>query len=136
MGLTHLLDTDIVIQTLRGPSRALAERLLRHDGRLALSAISVSELTYGALRSARRDEALDAVEEFLDAVVVLEVHPRVARTAGAIRAELAARGTPIGPYDVLIAAQARDEDLVLATGNVREFRRVTSLRVENWRTAR
>jgi len=132
-GLTHLLDTDVVIRTLRGPGRELAARLRDHDGRLAVSSISVAELTYGALRSARPDDALDAVEEFLDYVAVLEVDQGVGRVAGAVRAELGARGTPIGPYDVLIAAQARAEDLVLATGNVREFRRVPGITVESWR---
>lgn len=132
-GLTHLLDSDVVIHTLRGPGRELAAKLREHDGRLAVSSISVAELTYGALRSTRPDEALDAIEEFLDYVAVLEVDPGVGRVAGAVRAELAARGTPIGPYDVLIAAQARSEDLVLATGNLREFRRVAGLRVESWR---
>ncbi len=100
---------------------------------MAVSAISVTEVTYGALRAQRRDEALEAVEEFLDAFVVLEMDQRAGRVAGAVRAELAERGTPIGPYDVLIAAQARAEGLVLATGNAREFRRVKGLTVETWR---
>lgn len=132
-GLTHLADSDVVIHALRGPGPSLAQRLRDHGGRLAVSAITVTELTYGALRADRRDDALDAVEEFLDTVVVLEIDQRAGRVAGAVRAELAAHGTPIGPYDVLIAAQARAEGLVLATGNVREFRRVQGLQVENWR---
>lgn len=133
MGLTHLLDSDVVIHALRGPGPALAAKLREHGGSLAVSAISVAELTYGALRARHRDDALDAVEEFLDAVVVLEIDQRVGRIAGSIRAELAARGTPIGPYDVLIAAQARAEGLVVATGNVREFKRVKGLQVASWR---
>lgn len=133
MGLTHLVDSDVVIDALRGPGPVLARKLRERDGRLAVSTISVTELTYGAMRADRRDEALEAVEGFLDSVVVLEMDQRTGRVAGAIRAELAARGTPIGPYDVLIAAQARAEGLVLATGNAREFRRVKGLQVENWR---
>lgn len=58
---------------------------------------------------------------------------RAGRVAGEIRSELVARGTPIGPYDVLIAAQARAEGLVLATSDVREFKRVKGLQVESWR---
>lgn len=132
-GLTHLVDSDVVIGALRGPGPALEGKLRAHAGRLAVSAITVAELTYGALRADRRDDALEAVEGILDSVVVLEIDPRVSRIAGAIRAELGSRGTPIGPYDVLIAAQARAEGLVLATGNVREFRRVSGLEVESWR---
>lgn len=133
MGVTHLIDTDVVINALRGPGPDLAASLLAHDGNLAVSAISVTELTYGALRARDRDESLDVVEEFLDSVVVLEFETRAARVAGAIRTELAAQGTPIGPYDALIAGQARAEGLILATGNVREFERVEGLQVENWR---
>jgi len=133
LGLTHVIDSDVVIQALRGPGPALADKLRTHDGKLAVSAISITELTYGALRARDRDEALDAVEGFLDSVVVLEMDQRAGRVAGAIRAELAARGTPIGPYDVLIAAQARAEGLVLATGHAREFKRVEGLQVESWR---
>ncbi|MCW2856473.1 MAG: vapC [Marmoricola sp.] len=132
-GLTHLVDSDAVIQALRGPGPALAQKLREHGGGLAVSAVTVTELTYGALRAPLRDDALDAVEEFLDSVVVLEIDRRAGRVAGAVRAELAALGTPIGPYDVLIAGQARAEGLILATGNVREFRRVKGLQVENWR---
>lgn len=133
MGLTHLLDTDVVIQALRGPGPALVGKLRENAGGLAVASVSVAELTYGALRARDRDEALDVVEGFLDSVVVVEMHQRVGRVAGAIRSELAARGTPIGPYDVMIAAQARAEGLVLATGNVRHFKRVKSLQVESWR---
>jgi tRNA(fMet)-specific endonuclease VapC len=102
------------------------------DG-VAVSTATVAELTYGALRSSDPDQGLEGVEAFLDIVVVLEIDQRIGRVAGAIRAELAGRGTPIGSYDVLIAAQARSEGLVVATGNVREFKRVQGLRVENWR---
>src|SRR5689334_25441316 len=124
VGLTHMIDSDVVIQTLRGPGPALTAKLLEHDGGLAVSSISVTELTYGALRSNRRDEALDSVEGFLDSVVVLDLDESAARVSGAVRAELAAKGTTIGPYDALIAGHARSLGLIVATGNVREFRRV------------
>lgn len=133
MGLTHLLDTDVAVQVIRARRPAVDRRFLAHGAGAAVSSITVAELTYGALRSSDRDSSLDQVENFLDAVVVLEIDQRTGRVAGAIRSELAERGTPIGPYDILIAAQARAEGLVLATGNVREFKRVKGLTVENWR---
>ena len=58
-----------------------------------------------------------------------------ARRAGDVRAALRARGTPIGPYDVLIAGQALARGLILVTHNVAEFSRVEGLRVENWQGA-
>lgn len=130
---THLVDTGVLIHALRGPSRALGERLLEHDGRMAVSTISVTELTYGALRAVDPETALIAVQELLAELEVLPLDQAGAAEAGVIRAELAARGTPIGPYDGMIAAQARAAGLILATGNVREFRRVRGLAVENWR---
>ena len=65
---------------------------------------------------------------------VVEFDREDARQAGEIRAALAATGTPIGPYDVLIAGQARARDLILITRNVSEFSRVSGLRVEDWQS--
>lgn len=131
--LTHLLDTDVAVEVIRARSPKIDATAARHDGRTAVASITVAELTYGALRSSDPDRSLDEVELFLDVVPVLEIDERAARVAGAVRAELASRGTPIGPYDALIAGLARSLGLVLATGNVREFRRVKGLQVESWR---
>ncbi|MCW2783905.1 MAG: pirin [Marmoricola sp.] len=132
-GLTHLLDTDVAVAVIRARTPHVDQRFRSCGAGAAVSSVSIAELTYGALRSGSPDKALDDVEAFLDTVVVLEIDQRAGRVAGAVRAELAERGTPIGPYDVLIAAQARAEGLILATGNVREFRRVKGLQVESWR---
>jgi tRNA(fMet)-specific endonuclease VapC len=133
VGLTHLVDTDIAVEVIR----ARAPRVDRHfeacGNGAAVSAATVAELTYGALRSSDRDRSLDQVEAFLDMVVVLEIDQLAGRVAGAIRAELATKGTPIGSYDLLIAAQARAGGLIVATGNAREFKRVKGLQVESWR---
>lgn len=133
MGLTHLLDTDVAVEVIRARTPAVDRRFQSCGHGAAVSAATIAELTYGALRSSDRDQSLDAIEAFLDTVVVLEIDERSGRVAGAIRAELAATGTPIGPFDTLIAAQARAEGLILATGNFRGFRRVKGLQVESWR---
>lgn len=133
MGLTHLLDTDIAVEVIRARSPRIDRRFAASGDTAAVSSATVAELTYGALRSSQIDRSLEEVEAFLDMMVVLEIDQRTGRVAGAIRAELAAQGTPIGSFDVLIAAQARAEGLILATGNVREFKRVKGLRVESWR---
>jgi len=131
--LTHLLDTDVAVAVIRARSPKVDAAFARHQGRTAVSSITVAELTYGALRSSDRDRTLDEIELFLDVVPVLEIDERAGRVAGAVRSELAAKGTPIGPYDALIAGQARSLGLVVATGNVREFRRVNGIQVESWR---
>lgn len=131
-GLTHLLDSDVVVEVLRGRSAALRRRLLDHEGALAVSAVSVSELRFGARRSSRVQQFLDSLDQFLEFVPVLDLDADAALAAGDARAELTGRGTPIGPYDCLIAGQALARGLTVATGNVREFRRVPGLHVENW----
>lgn len=88
------------------------------------------ELFYGAFRSRRSRTNLDRVDALRFPIV--EFDGDDARQSGAIRAELAAQGTPIGPYDVLIAGQALNRGLTLVTRNLREFGRVAGLRVEDW----
>lgn len=130
---THLIDTDIAIEALRRRRRALRARFAAHGTALAISSVTVAELTYGAHRSTEPAANLAAVEEFVALLTVLPFDIGAAQHAGQVRAELAGLGTPIGAYDVLIAGHARSLGLVVATGNVREFRRVPGLRVENWR---
>jgi tRNA(fMet)-specific endonuclease VapC len=95
-----------------------------------VSAIVMHELFYGAFRSARVERNLAVVEGLRFGV--LEFSREDARAAGEIRAALAERGAPIGPYDVLIAGQAVARGLVLVTRNGAEFGRVVGLVVEDW----
>ena len=132
-GLSHLIDTDLMVEIMRGRSPEVRRRLDEHEGSVAVSSISVAELTYGALRSSSPEMNRAAVEQLLDQLPVLAFDERAAHEAAAVRVELAGRGQPIGPYDVLIAGQARSMGLVVASVNVREFRRVRGLDVENWR---
>lgn len=131
--MTHLLDTDVLVHAMRGPARTLADRLRDHRGKLAVSTISLMEVTFGAHRSTEPAREFESLEDVLPLVQVLPFDQNAAEHAGEIRARLARKGTPIGAYDALIAGQARSRGLVVATGNVREFKRVPGLLVENWR---
>ncbi len=100
---------------------------------MLVPAIVVFELEYGCAKSKRREQSRRTLEIFLSAGFdqpPFDVED--AREAGEIRAVLEASGQPIGPYDTLIAAQARRRRATLATLNVREFERVPGLRVEDW----
>jgi tRNA(fMet)-specific endonuclease VapC len=98
-----------------------------------LPAITLFELQYGVAKSERRAENEDRLAIFLGApIAVLPFDADDAREAGEIRAALSKAGTPIGPYDLLIAAQARRRGAVLVTANVREFARVPRLKTEDW----
>lgn len=130
--MKFLLDANAVIGLLAGHA-GLLTRVRRHVPQdFALSAIAAHELFYGAYKSRRQTQNLARIEGLL--FVVLEFDQEDARHAGAIRAALAAVGTPIGPYDVLIAGQARARGLTLITRNTGEFARVDGLQIEDWET--
>jgi tRNA(fMet)-specific endonuclease VapC len=129
----YLLDTNIVISLLNDATSP-AERVRRESpGDVAISAIVTHELFYGAFKSRRMAQNVALVDALEFAV--LEFDREDARRAGEIRAWLAAKGTPIGPYDVLIAGQALARNLILVTANMSEFARVPSLKIEDWRTS-
>lgn len=132
--MRFLLDTNAVIELLSEPAGAVGRRLRDHlPQEIGLPAIVLHEFYYGAYRSRRRDRNLGVVEELR--FEVLDFDREDARHAGEIRAALAERGTPIGAYDLLIAGLARARGLTLVTHNLREFRRVAGLRVEDWSAA-
>ena len=113
-----LLDTNAIIAVLNDRVPALSQRLdaeIERGGRILLSTIVLHELRFGIARSSRRAHSERLLAAFLD-----------------IRGYLADRGQPIGPYDSLIAAQARRHEAVLVTRNRREFERVPGLMVADW----
>ena len=130
--LRYLLDTNIAIFVLRSRESSLQDRFAGATGQLAMSSISVAELTYGAEKSSRPAENQQAVEGFLTVLEVLPFDHGAAVHAGQIRAQLGVAGTPIGAYDLLIAGHARSRGLVVVTNNTREFERVPGLLVDDW----
>ena len=129
--MRYLLDANAVIALLNGKSSKTAQRARRERvGDVAVSAIVAHELFYGAFKSRRAAQNLVLIDALQ--FVVLEFDKEDARQAGEVRALLAAKGTPIGPYDVLIAGQAVARDMILVTHNTQEFGRVMGLQIEDW----
>jgi tRNA(fMet)-specific endonuclease VapC len=129
--MRYLLDANVVIALLKDTTSATARRVRRERiGDIAISAVVSHELFYGAFKSRRRIQNVAVIDALQ--FVVLEFDKEDARQAGEIRALLASEGTPIGPYDVLIAGQAVARDMILVTQNTREFERVPGLRFEDW----
>ncbi len=129
--MRYLLDTNAVIGLLKDITSPLALRARRDDPRdVGLSSIVAHELYYSAFKGQRRAENLRRLDAICFEVLPFDKEDAIA--AGEVRATLAAVGSPIGPYDVLIAGQARARNLILVTDNVREFERVKDLRLENW----
>lgn len=128
--MRFLFDANVVI-ALAARNQGLLRRVRFHAPRdFGLSVIVLHELYFGSFRSRRVTENLQQIDELKFDLVPFDRED--ARQAAAIRAELAGAGVPIGPYDALIAGQARSRDLVMVTRNVGEFSRVSALRVENW----
>lgn len=128
--MRFLLDTNAVIAVLKAHSAFIARMTQYQPGDFALPSIVAHELYYGAFEGQRVAENLARVEALQ--FPVLEFDHEDARRAGMVRAQLADAGTPIGPYDVLIAGQALSRDMTLVTRNLPEFRRVADLRLEDW----
>jgi len=129
----YLLDTNTCIYIInRKPPSALNRILSKEPDEIAISAITVAELEYGVDRSQKVDQNRIALLLFLMPFIIVDFDRAAAAAYGSIRTFLESEGTPIGPMDLLLAAQAVSRRLVLVTNNEREFRRVQRLRIENW----
>lgn len=126
----YLLDTNAVIAALKGEANVLRQIRSRSPQDVVISSIVSHELYYGAFRSARVDANLARVDALQFRTI--EFDQDDARHAGEIRARLAFDGSPIGPYDVLIAGQALSRSIILVTRNQREFSRIAALTIEDW----
>ena len=130
--LRYMLDTNICIYVIKNRPPHLRDRFNQHAEQLCISSVVLAELIYGAEKSARPEQNLAIVEGLAARLEVLPFADKAAAHFGELRAELERKGTPIGPYDLMIAGHARGEGLILVSNNVREFDRVSGLRVENW----
>lgn len=129
--MKYLLDTDSVSFALRGHGDVASRIRACRPSDLCMSAITVAELRYGADRKGSR-KLHGLIDIFVAAIEVASFDEAAAAEFGRIASVLAERGTPIGEFDVLIAAHAVTLRCTLVTNNVRHFSKVPALRVENW----
>ena len=134
--MNYFLDTNVVIALLKNDPAAVRRRLRRVASRgatVAVSSIVLYELWYGVARRQRRRENAERLRVFLSGNIdVAPFDEEDASAAGDLRAALEIAGTPIGPYDLLIAAQALRSGATLVTANVSEFVRVRGLVWQDW----
>jgi tRNA(fMet)-specific endonuclease VapC len=129
----YLLDTNACISVLNNSSAVLIAKLRGHNPiDILLCTIVKAELTYGAYHSARAAENLRLLDRFFAPFLSLPFDDKCVDAYGRIRSDLARSGTPIGPNDLIIAATAVANDLILVTANSKEFGRVAGLTFENW----
>ena len=130
--MKYLLDTDHCI-ALAKKSPAIMEALKRHPpSKVRASSITMAELHFGAAKSKHPDTASANIRRILKTLQVVPFDDAAAESYGTIRADLERRGSQIGPLDTLIAGHAHSLGWTLVTHNTREFKRVSSLPVEDW----
>jgi tRNA(fMet)-specific endonuclease VapC len=131
--MNYLLDTNICIYIINKKPAAVLKRVQsKQPGQIAISSITLAELEYGVARSQHPGRNRMALLEFLFPFMILDFDQEASMVYGLIRSLLESRGRPVGPMDLLLAAQAKAHNLILVTNNEREFRRIDGLQIENW----
>ena len=128
-----MLDTNICIYIIKQKPEAVLARFRAFQvGDVGISTITLAELQYGAMKSARPKQNRENLKEFVAPLDVASFDNAASEAYGEIRVALEKSGRPIGAMDLLIAAHALSLDARLVTNNEKEFKRVRGLRVENW----
>lgn len=130
--MKYCLDTNTLIYFFKGLG-AVSDRLLTTaPGQIAIPAMVLFELEVGIGKSSSPRKRITQLQEITSLVNIISFGRAEARTAAGIRIKLERQGTPIGPYDVLIAASALANNSTLVTHNTGEFERVSGLKIEDW----
>ena len=127
-----LLDTDILIYSLKGKEAVVGNLEIHQQDSLCISVVSLMELYYGAFKSVKKTANLAKARRIEEAFDILPVGFPVAETFGMIKSELESKGTPLDDFDLIIAASALASNLILVTNNQKHFSRIEGLKLENW----
>ena len=131
--MKYLFDTNICIYTINKKPQKLINKIIGIPvSDIGISSITLSELEYGVAKSMKQEQNRVALTEFLLPLQIYFFDDFAAREYGKIRYILEKKGEPIGAIDMFIAAHALSLNVILVTNNVREFKRVPELRIENW----
>ncbi|MBK1621053.1 VapC toxin family PIN domain ribonuclease [Lamprobacter modestohalophilus] len=132
--MKYLLDTCTVSDFVKGKPKVLTRVKATPPALIAISTLTRMEVAFGLhLKPARARELTPVLEAFFASITTLPFALGDAQAAASVRADLKARGRPIGPYDVLIGATALARGLTMVTSNTDEFERIRGLRLEDWR---
>ena len=130
-----MLDTDTCMAVIKLQSVGTLRKLRSKSvGQVGISTITLNELSFGAAKSTRQQQNLEALQEFLLPLEIAPYDDSCAFRYGPVRAAMESKARPIGSLDMLIAAHALSIDAVLVTHNTREFSQVPGLRLEDWMT--
>lgn len=132
--MKYLLDTCVISDFVKGNAGVLEKIKKTAPDELAISSVTAMEIEYGLkLNPARAKKIQKVIDALLLSIHVLPYTQNDANTTAEIRAKLKQQGTPIGPYDAMIAATAHYQNLVMVTSNTKEFQRITGLTLEDWK---
>ena len=131
--MKFMLDTNICIYIIKNkPIKVLKKFNNIEPKSVCISSITASELWTGVYKSMNFETNAIALEEFLSPLTILVYHEKASKVYGKIRSELEKKGNIFGSMDLLISAHASSEELTLVTNNVKGFKRVKGLSIENW----
>ena len=131
--MRYMLDTNICIYLIKHkPEKVLRKLQTIHPEDVCISSVTYAELVHGVEKSAAVEKNRLALSMLLANMEILDFDAQAADCYGKIRADLEKKGRPIGPLDMMIAGHAQSLGYTVVTNNVKEFSRVSALRIENW----
>ena len=128
----YLIDTDILIYSLKGHEQVIEHLQRTATASKAISVISYGELLSGAHKSARPEENLARVRRLGEVLPVIEVSPAIMETFGSLKARFEREGRRLDDFDLVIAASAITVGYRLITNNEKHFERIEGLHLSNW----
>ena len=131
--MRYMLDTNICIYAIKHKPEKVFQKLQEvAPSDVCISSVTYAELVHGVEKSAAVDKNRLALSMLLANIKILNFDVNAAEGYGKIRAGLEKNGTPIGPLDMMIAGHAQSLGYIVVTNNVKEFKRVSNLKIENW----
>lgn len=131
--MRYMLDTNICIYSIKHKPEQVFQRLQEHNpAEICISSITYAELVYGVEKSQQIEKNRIALMLLLARIEIVDFDSSAAEVYGKIRADLEKKGTPIGPLDMMIAGHAKSLDYTVVTNNIKEFKRIKGLKLENW----
>lgn len=128
----YLLDTNIIIYSLKGNQTVQENLQMRRSDSLCISVISLMELYYGAYKSQRVESNLAKVKTIEKTLKVIQAGEEIVELFGMLKAQLEAKGQSVDDFDLVIASTALAHNLILVTNNIRHFQKIEGLKLENW----
>lgn len=128
----YVLDTNTLIYFFKGMGKVAGNLLDKSPKEIGIPSIVLFELEVGIAQSKAPRQRLKQLAEITSVVNVLDFTAKEARFAAAIRTDLERKGTPIGPFDILIGGTALAHQAILVTHNTKEFGRIGKLQIEDW----